>query len=978
MSPPPVFSNVETRADLTRWNRAHLARFDYVDANAATLLEELKLALLGLTMRGADARDRSADAWRALAMRPVADRPGDAEINALLARVDWTALHPDLPARALTRAQYNASLQRQYEADPGNPAWEIMRAFARAAHVLLGHLDAYANEGYLRTATQWDNLRRLAAMVNYQPAPPASAKTSIALLLDEALDGHEISAGLAVKFSPPAGGPPLIYETLDTLDAHPALNGARLAGWSKNRTVMQLARPQNWTGSTDPLPPPGSLGVIARIHGGSELIRPVQLTSASRPAEATTARIAISPAPSGQWHRFKTSLHLEADGMLNGLPRTDASGLVLAMPSADQFSVNSIVRIAHGNGRFRAVVLSAANGYLKLATTHRPTGDVTVEAFVPYEVKAGKATTPTSVGKVFFRRVSGTGGSTIGIGSPATASHNSAHVFTRPAQAAGKAYAPSADSPLQPARVVDNPPEVIPGQGVRKRRTVAFAGTPPKALQAGSYFALRDAQGSLAARRVIGVHEAEDQYFVLFDAAVDSTAETTQFHGPMTRDFRPLDHDRSTQPAVSGHAATLAPLPAGAAERIKPGRAAILEHDRAINGTRFAQAVIADRTVLANGKVRLSLETDADLSGWTRGGTQVRLNVVDIGHGETRTAKTLGSGDGEKEQQSFRFKIKDVSFTPSTRSLNGVEPALDIRVDAERWTYADYTDPAADGTRSWSYTFTEDGMLDIHFRRRLSTGSGNLVIDGYRVGTGAAGNALPALAIDKPMKKHVYVTGIVQPFAATGGADRESVDAVRENAPAQIIANGRAVALADFQHLCRRHSSIAQARAERIFLPGSTDRVRITIIPQGGGLSDAALKSDLVDYLKPRALPGISIEIVDHEPLNLSLSATLKVDLERFGEAYVRNLAIEAMTAAFSLDARQLGQPVYIAEIMSVLSGVRGVDAALVTDFALKPGSPILRTGEADGEISAFFPDDNQILLLDAARDLSLKLEAPE
>lgn len=40
------------RKDLTRWNRAGLTRFDYIDGDAAIWLEELRLALIGQFMRG--------------------------------------------------------------------------------------------------------------------------------------------------------------------------------------------------------------------------------------------------------------------------------------------------------------------------------------------------------------------------------------------------------------------------------------------------------------------------------------------------------------------------------------------------------------------------------------------------------------------------------------------------------------------------------------------------------------------------------------------------------------------------------------------------------------------------------------------------------------------------------------------------------------------------------------------------------------
>uniref|UniRef100_UPI00286AC70E hypothetical protein n=1 Tax=Tabrizicola sp. TaxID=2005166 RepID=UPI00286AC70E len=166
------------RRDLTRWNRTGLSRFQYVDGDAAVWLEELRLALLGLYLRGEPVAERLPEAWRDVFLNPVEDWPDAARQAALAARVSWSRLMPARPPNVETRGQRGQRLIAQYAAPPaGDHAWEIARAFARAAHVHLGHLEAFAGEGYLRTATQWDNLRRLAAMVNYQPGPPASAST---------------------------------------------------------------------------------------------------------------------------------------------------------------------------------------------------------------------------------------------------------------------------------------------------------------------------------------------------------------------------------------------------------------------------------------------------------------------------------------------------------------------------------------------------------------------------------------------------------------------------------------------------------------------------------------------------------------------------------------------------------------------------------------------------------------------------------
>lgn len=176
--------------DLTRWNRAGLTRFRYVDGNALTFLGELRADL-------------------------AARFP------------EWTGIH-----------------ERDYDTPSPDWAWEIVRAFARAGHVLGEHMDAYANEGYLRTATQWDSVRKLVAMLDVQPAPPASASTP--LVIDAKDEPGTLAAGFAVRHTPKDDGAPVVFETLEELALDPALNALHLAGWNLSPAPLvdlPLARP---------------------------------------------------------------------------------------------------------------------------------------------------------------------------------------------------------------------------------------------------------------------------------------------------------------------------------------------------------------------------------------------------------------------------------------------------------------------------------------------------------------------------------------------------------------------------------------------------------------------------------------------------------------------------------------------------------------------------------------------------------------
>ncbi|MEM7584266.1 MAG: hypothetical protein AAF560_12835 [Acidobacteriota bacterium] len=183
--------------DLTRWNRAGLSRLRYVDGNAATYLEDLRQQL------GAAFPD-----WQTMAATPPAGETDAQRISRLLA---------------------------QYHGEPSDWGWELARCLARATHILTEHVDAYANEGFLGTAREWENVRHLVEMLGYHVAPPASASTRLAITAESP---GLLPAGFQVQHTPADGGAPIVFETLAGLELDPELDALRLAGWNRSREAI--------------------------------------------------------------------------------------------------------------------------------------------------------------------------------------------------------------------------------------------------------------------------------------------------------------------------------------------------------------------------------------------------------------------------------------------------------------------------------------------------------------------------------------------------------------------------------------------------------------------------------------------------------------------------------------------------------------------------------------------------------------------
>ena len=211
------------RKDLTRWNRASLTRFRYVDGKAGEYLDILREQLV--------------------------DKFKDPETE----RVEWLSPAVEIPENekeaekkneTLLQRQERLSIKQQrildsYHQDRRDWVWEISRTFARACHILTEHTNAYANENFLGTATEWEHVRRLVAMLDYHPAPPASAFTRLTLIAKPNKSGT-VAQGFKVKYSPPAGGAKIIFETLNDITIDAARNELRPMGWNQSEDPVVL------------------------------------------------------------------------------------------------------------------------------------------------------------------------------------------------------------------------------------------------------------------------------------------------------------------------------------------------------------------------------------------------------------------------------------------------------------------------------------------------------------------------------------------------------------------------------------------------------------------------------------------------------------------------------------------------------------------------------------------------------------------
>jgi predicted phage baseplate assembly protein len=206
---------------------------------------------------------------------------------------------------------------------------------------------------------------------------------------------------------------------------------------------------------------------------------------------------------------------------------------------------------------------------------------------------------------------------------------------------------------------------------------------------------------------------------------------------------------------------------------------------------------------------------------------------------------------------------------------------------------------------------------------RLPTGPDNVTAV-YRNGIGKAGNVRPdqiTLLSSRPLG----VKGVTNPMAATGGANRESRDQARRNAPLAVMALDRLVSTRDYADFARTFAGIGKASAARLS-DGQRRLVHLTV----AGAEDIPIEttSDLYRNLS-KALRDFGDP---HQPVLV----TLRIFLLLVIEARVRVLPdylfekVEpkiraALLDRFSFERRELGEDALLSDAIATIQNVEGV-----------------------------------------------------
>jgi predicted phage baseplate assembly protein len=398
---------------------------------------------------------------------------------------------------------------------------------------------------------------------------------------------------------------------------------------------------------------------------------------------------------------------------------------------------------------------------------------------------------------------------------------------------------------------------------------------------------------------------------------------------------------------------------------IERGRAVSISGSRSDGeGITDSETLTVSEVAHVGGHTRLSLESGPDYS-YVRTSVRLNANMALATHGEL-FEEVLGSGDASLPNQLFTLAKKPLTFV-SADTPDGRASTLAIRVDGIKWHEVGTLYDAGPYDRAFEVRLEDDGSTRVRFGdgvrgHRLPTGTSN-VIASYRTGIGHVGEVADE-AIMLLKTKPLGIKSVVNPSAASGSAEAETLADARARAPQSVRILGRIVSLADYQDFAVAFAGIGKARADALW-SGQSQIVYLSVAPDSDSLLDE--EAPVLDSLRGAAdqiRDGTdTIVIAPYQRRYFQLAARLFKHPDHLAET-VASAARAALLAGFGYTMRSLAQPVSGAEAIALLQAVPGVVGVDLDVLALLEGDD--PEAEGPGTLASILPAEPARLLPEA------------
>jgi predicted phage baseplate assembly protein len=887
---------------------------------------------------------------------PTANRPG---LGALVYRAGtWATFLQTMQARLTSHD--HPELAGLTTRDQADPSIALLDAWAVLGDVLTFYQERIANEGYLRTATERRSVLELARLLGYRLRPGVSASVYLAFTLDDSAAPVTIPSGVGANSVPGPGEQMQTFETSDSLEARPRWNvlKPRLTQPQTADTIkasgLYLEGTSTKLKANDAMLVDFGGGQAAFVHvksvqedpakGWTVVALPAGVPPAAPVAASGGGLLALATTVDGvdATHRPALASVVEALKLPPSIPP----------PSPARLRRSTAVSFVAGGDAFPRLlgtVEPRVQEGLYTALGNLAPAEVPVKAFA-FRVAAapfGHNAPPRldsvqgNVPKFGEWRIDdplNNGGGNGGGDGP---------VAIGAARLAGSTTADSPVTHHEPGVVLlDNEYDIGPDSRV----VIEKAGAAPIVVDRPNGVVHR----SLAAYGLAGPSVEID-----LPAGKEWIRDPSYTPGP-----EPFSTVRSTRVFAGSEDLALAEVPVtgdlkgdtveldGVYPDLEPGRWLVVVGERtdvrdaagkAVTGIQGAELamlatvkqVLEQATGKAGEKTRTEITLAAPLHyAYRVDSVTIYGNVAHATHGQTRQ-EVLGGGDASQALQRFALKQPPLTYI-SAPTPSGIASTLQVRVNDLLWHEAAGLADLGPSDRKYITRTGDDAATAVVFGNgergaRLPTGQNNVQAT-YRNGIGGAGN-VKAGQISLLATKPLGVKEVLNPIRASGGADREELEAGRRNAPVAVAALDRLVSVQDYADFSRTFAGVGKAVAGRL-TDGRRQLVQVTI----AGVADIPIEAssdlyrNLNDALHRYGDPHLPVVLGVRERLVLVVSARVKILPDYRWEA-VEEAMRTALLAALGFDRVDLAQDLLVSDALAAGQRVAGVDSLEVDVF---------------------------------------------
>jgi len=337
-------------------------------------------------------------------------------------------------------------------------------------------------------------------------------------------------------------------------------------------------------------------------------------------------------------------------------------------------------------------------------------------------------------------------------------------------------------------------------------------------------------------------------------------------------------------------------------------------------------------SLVSNGTTtQVVFETNSALTVPAKSGATNGSATVVATQGQTVSNEIIGVSDGTPSQTYALANTSVINGTVNV-TINGVAyQSVQYLIDSNGYDPVFSTNTDADGITYVTFGDSVSGRVPPNGAQIYAT---------YRVGGGVIGNvasntikyviSIPSGTIPAGLTVSNQDIAVSGDGAATGGADAESTDSIRINAPKSIRAINRAVSLSDYSYIAVQVSGVSKAIATADVYTSVT----LYLAPAGdpGVAADNVTPTSVFNNLTPNVLSSL----IDKAPANTTITfqppkyvgAYLVVNITvapQYKQSSVVSNVTSAINNLFYIDNVIFNDTVAVADVYQTISSVDGV-----------------------------------------------------